>query len=229
MAFRDGFTRTNVALTMEGDDIVVEPVGSDAAEILEQVLAGAPDTLLWKFGGSHYANPLTKDRLLGMDFFCGGVSYRRREGNVTYTDYRGGLKIHLDLETVQDATVRGRLLSYGYYGGLRVKEGSTASRMQLGFAVQCKECNGPLARSIEVQRRVCDDCALRCQHQYIQGAGTANGCLALLRYCELCGRADPTWVPADDPAEDLVRLVEAGIVNAVLLVDGEGASCLITT
>jgi hypothetical protein len=226
----EDYQHTNVNLALIDGTLVLSPVNTDSATLLQQVLDAAPDALSWHSQGKRYDDPSSYiRRLIGVYVACGGESHQRTEGNVTTSDRRGSIKLYLDLSACDDIEALRILSRFLWSTGVSVEPGSTRFALRLYATVACKVCHGRLTHETKaLDYWTCNDCADNCQHEYVEGAGVANGNLAHMRYCKKCGRADPTWQPAEDPMEDLLNVVAKGDVNMLLLDHRDGTSTTIT-
>jgi hypothetical protein len=211
---------------MDGDDILLTPRDASASSVMQQIVDAAPESLRWHSKGVMYDD---NDRLIVRAYFaCGGSSYQRRDGNVTTTDYEGAIKVILDLAGIEDETALRRLSDLGWFTGIVVDPSATRDSFRLGSAGICKVCGNQVKRGIGLEWRVCDTCAEKCDHQYVMGVGQVNGHLAHMSFCDVCGRADPSWIPNDDPMVDVLNTVASGDLAALVVQHPDGSSTLIT-
>ncbi len=225
---RSEFSTSKVVATMDGDNLVLKPSDDFSRLQAGDVLAAGENRRLWHFMGADYNDSRTKDLLVGAYYACGGKRVRVTKGNVEFSDYRGALKIYLDLSGTEDMQARYAVRDFGYLsGGMIVLDGSTADRVLLAPKSKCKVCGGPLASSVELEWSVCNTCYKVCQHIYKEGVCQANGNLAWLPFCIKCGRGDPAWKPSDEPDEDLVKLLtKDGGLAGIILQSKEGTTVL---
>ena len=104
-------------------------------------------------------------------------------------------RLTLRTETDADRQVMGVVrdaIFYGHTGGL----------IYLGLNVEdpdsiivtcgrCKGCGKNLIHRHETASEICDDCATRCHHHYVQGHILSHKGLAEGLYCKYCMRAKP--------------------------------------
>jgi hypothetical protein len=225
----DARNTVKVDVVMEDGFIVLTPLNSEGKEILQQILDAGSARSEWHFQGTHYKTPGVKDRIIAVDYACGGEQYKRRKGNSIRFDYKGAIKVHFDLADVADEDALHAMRNFGYFtGSLVVQTGATADKVRLGASNLCKECGGQLVKFIELDWKVCDSCAEKCKHDYEEGVGHAGGRLAYLPFCKKCGRGDPNWQPSDDPAEDMLRTVTEGGIDMLILKHPDETATVIT-
>lgn len=225
----DARSTVKVDVVMEDGIIVLTPLNSEGKEILQQILDAGPAKSEWHFQGTHYKTPGVKDRIVGVNYACGGEQYMRRDGNVRSFDYKDAIKVHFDLTDSSDDDALYAMRNFGYYsGGLVILTDSTADRLRLGSPKSCKVCSGQLVHSIELEWKVCDSCSETCDHEYEEGVGQANGHLAYLPFCTKCGRGDPNWKASEKPMEDIARTITEGGLDMVVLRHPDQTETVIT-
>ena len=226
---RDQGTTVKVDARMEDGTIVLSLLDKEGQDLMQKVLDGGEAASLWSFQGTRYADSYTKDRIIGVNYACGGTRYQRTEGNVSWTDYKDAIKVRFDLQGVTDVDALYALRDIGYFtGGLVVEPGSTPEQMRLRPKTNCKICGGVLRNYVELEWKVCDTCSAVCEHEYEWGVGQARGNLAYLPFCGKCGRGDPDWEPSEDPAEDLVNTVSEGALDMVMVKHPDKSATIIT-
>lgn len=223
----DGASPVAVNLVMDGDTIVLSPLEHVGQEIFQSILDGGAETRRWHYMGCRVNRE--DNRLQGVWFACGGEAYRRVEGNISEADYRGAIKVYLDLSSVEEVAALRAIRGYGYYGGgVTLKESSIARRMFLENPNACKICKGNLRNQTEMEWKVCDACSKVCDHVYKWGVGQSDNSIAYLRFCNRCGRGDPTWEADEDPMIDAIRTVTDGPLVALALQHPDNTTTLIT-
>lgn len=194
---REEFTTIAVDLRKDDTTIVLVPRDDIASAMLERILDEAPESLVVHSSGVESVN---SRRINGAYLNFGGECYRRTEGNWSTADYAGAIKVRLDLSGVSYASVS-RLRSLMWYG-LRVDPTSTLENFQLVMTGICKVCENKLNELLEAEWSICDVCASVCDHDYTEGLGMANGSIARMTFCKVCGRAHPDWKPSEDQVKD---------------------------
>lgn len=124
-AYPEEFTTITVNLRKELGAIVLAPSDSEAVVILQQVLDTEPSSFTVNYDG--FSGVGTID---GIYLHFGGERYQREVGDYTSIDYRGAIKVHLDLSKVSDqALVESLRLLVGR--GVRVVEYATLEHFAL--------------------------------------------------------------------------------------------------
>lgn len=220
--YPEEFTTIVVDLNLDGRDVLVVPRDDTASAVLQQILDQAPESLKLHSGGMAGNH----QKITGAYLYCGGVSYSRTENHMTSTDYRGAIKVHLDLTAATDEFI-GVLRGNMWYG-IKVDPSSSVDNFRLQPAKPCKVCGNPLANFGEMEWTTCESCASKCEHQYVEGVGTINGNIAHMPFCDLCGRVDPGWQPNENPIADLLNTVAAGDLAMLVLDHQDGSTTSIT-
>lgn len=219
-----------VDVVMDNGAVILIPLASEGEEVLQEILNAGPSKAEWHFQGTRYKTPGVKDRIVGVSYACGGEGYWRKDGNVTFKDYKDAIKIHFDLSEVKDEDALYAMRDFGYFtGGLMIQGDSSSKQMRLGSRASCKECEGQLLSHVELDWKICDSCSERCEHEYEEGVGQANGHLAYLPFCTKCGRGDPNWQPSENPAEDILKTVSEGGVDVLIVRHSDETATIITT
>jgi hypothetical protein len=212
----------NVQLSDDGTTLAFEPVSLTDQQLMERVLTEGGDE--WHTKGTRYPEGATdKSRAAGWHFIT--------------ADYRVLLMFTDD---TPDTTTR----TVAYFGfgasGVRIMEGSTPIKVHACALMTCWRCHKHLKASelalskyTEIDgeralRATCDACAKLCDHRYKWGVGKFDGHVAHLPMCNLCGRADPTWEPSEDPAEDMAAAIVDGGLHAIVLTHPDGTGTILT-
>lgn len=184
----------DVRLEQDGEDFIVTPLGETHRQLLQEIL---DDDVLrtWHTGGASVDR--TTDKVTAASYYLGGEEVRIR-----YSEHSSGLgwlstkRIMLCYSDDTDSLAAERLRYANFYGAcVFVHQSSTVDRIVLEPKTHCKVCKNKLGH-YECEWRICDLCAKKCEHSYVEGIGRSDGRLVQMTFCSKCGRPDPIWKPA---------------------------------